>query len=386
MRTAPKKIRAEKNSSESRPASAETASSHPRVDLDGAGFWKQILDRIDESISVHSAAGDILYANQKLLETFGKSYSEVVGSSCLHMFHNAESVCPHEQVLETNDSIKYEMTLDGGARVFTVTIAPIPDDRQEAQGYIRVMRDVTESRRIQEHLLKAEHFTTLSQMISGIAHDLGTPLNIISGYSEYLLMRTKPEAQGHKELSTILQQTRRIANFIRHMLDLARPAQARTDAIDLKGFFAESVDLMGHHFRKADVKVSVDSKITPHLFYGDAPRLRRAVFSLLLKAIDYLGRGGRLEILIDESPQKPGFTMITLKGVEQDGAAHDFSRSFAGFLKGKEGEASAGLGLSLAREVLRELGAEVDSFTMAGPGMPLIVFLPKNSGGQVAAL
>jgi K+-sensing histidine kinase KdpD len=141
---------------------------------------------------------------------------------------------------------------------------------------------------------------------------------------------------------------------------------------------------MGHHFRKADVKVSIDTRITPELFYGDAPRLRRAVFNLLLNAVCQVGQGGRLEIAIDESPLKPGFTMIVLEGVEKGGAGHDFSRSFAAFLSG-EGDGPIGMGLSLAREVLREVGAEVGSFTEAESGVPLVVFLPKNNGGQVVA-
>jgi PAS domain S-box-containing protein len=385
VRSVPRKIRAEKKGLESREVSANRGPEPSGINLESAGFWRQMLDMVDEGISVHSATGEILHANKKLLETLGKTYGEVVGSNCLHMFHNAESACPHEQVLASNNSTQYEMTLDEGVRVFTVTIAPTHNGKETAAGYVRLMRNVTDKRRTQEQLLRAENFATLSQMISGIAHDLGTPLNIISGYSEYLLMRTKPDGQGFKELSTILQQTRRIADFIKHMLDLARPVQGRRDAIELKGFLEESVDLMGHHFRKADVKVSVDSKVTAHLFYGDAPRLRRAVFSLLLNAVLQVGQGGRLDIAIDESARKPGFTMIVLGGVEKGGAGHDFSRSFAGFLSGAEAESPVGMGLSLAREVLREFGAEVESFDMNERGVPLVVFLPKNNGGQVVA-
>jgi PAS domain S-box-containing protein len=385
VRSAQKKIRAEKPGLHSRETLATPSPAQSRIDLESAGFWKQLLDRVDESISIHSATGEILYANEKLLETIGKSSSEVVGSTCLHVFHNDESCCPHKQVLETNNSVECEMTLDNGARIFTVTVSPIQNDEQRAEGYIRLMRNVTEKRRTQEHLLRAEHFATLSQMISGIAHDLGTPLNIISGYSEYLLMRTKPDGQGFKELSTILEQTRRIADFIRHMLDLARPVPGRKDAIDLKGFFAESLDLMGHHFRKADVKVTINSVINPPTLYGDAPRLRRAMFNLLLNAVSLIGQGGRLEIAIDESQLKPGFTMIVLGGIGKDGTGHDFSHSLAGFLSGKDkdGASSVGMGLSLAREVLREFGAEVDSFAMAERGVPLIVFLPGEVSAQV---
>jgi PAS domain S-box-containing protein len=386
VRSARKNARSDKPTLESQQASAGRAAARPGVDLGGAALWKQILDKVDEGISIHSANGEILYANRKLLETLGKPYSEVVGSTCARMFHAANPDCPHERVLETNESAECEVAFDGGDRVFTVMVSPIGTGQREAEGYARVLRDVTEERRAQANLLRAEHFVTLSQMISGIAHDLGTPLNIISGYSEYLLMRTKPDGQGYKELSTILQQTRRIADFIRHMLDLVRPVQGRTDAIELRGFFAESIDLMGHHFRKADVKVSVDSKISPRLFYGDAPRLRRAMFNLLLNAVRQVGQGGRLEIAIDEAPQKPDFTMIVLGGVEKDGAAHDFSRSFAGFLGGEDGESSMGMGLSLAREVLLEFGAKVDSFTVAEHGVPLVVFLPKNNGAPVVGL
>ena len=385
MRSAQRKIRAEKTALEPQKAPDSPGPAQSAIDLESAEFWKQLLDKVDESISVHSATGEILYANEKLLGTIGKSFSEVVGSTCLHVFHNDESQCPHEQVLETNSSVECEMTMDKGARVFTVLVSPIRNGNEKAEGYVRLMRNVTDKRRTQEHLLRAEHFATLSQMISGIAHDLGTPLNIISGYAEYLLMRTKPDGQGFKELSTILQQTRRIADFIRHMLDLARPAQGRKDSIDLKVFLAESVDLMGHHFRKANVKVTIDSVIDARAFYGEAPKLRRAVFNILLNAISHVGQGGRLEIAIDESAHKPDFTMLVLAGAGKDGAAHDFSHSFAGFLSGKEGESPIGMGLSLAREVLREFGAEVDSFVMPERGTPLVVFLPMINGGQVDA-
>jgi K+-sensing histidine kinase KdpD len=247
------------------------------------------------------------------------------------------------------------------------------------------MRDITYKRRTEEQLLKAEHLATLSQMISGLAHDLGTPLNIISGYSEYLLMRTKPEAQGHKELSTILQQTRRIANFIRHMLDLARPVQGRNEPIELKNFISESVDLMSHHFRKADVKVTIEERNPQELLYGNAATLKRAVFNLLLTALGEIGQGGRLEISIDESPYNPDFIMVMFGAMGKDGAGQDLSAVFGGLLSKNEGEISKGVGLSLAREVLTEFGAEVDSFAVAERGVPLVVFLPKKAGGQFTA-
>jgi signal transduction histidine kinase len=118
------------------------------------------------------------------------------------------------------------------------------------------------------------------------------------------------------------------------------------------------------------------------LLYGDESGLRRAVFNLLLNAVHEIGQGGRLEITIEDSADKPGFTMIVFAAVEKDGEGHDFSRSLAGFLSRNEGGSSMGMGLSLTRKVLREFGAEVDTLAPAGRGAPLVVFLPKKNGGH----
>ena len=98
-------------------------------------------------------------------------------------------------------------------RIMSVTIEPLLNQHKTC-GFVRIVRDVAEVRFSQDQLLKAEQFATLGQILFGIAHDVGTPLNIISGYSEFLLMRIGSEDPGHKELSAILHQTKQIATLI----------------------------------------------------------------------------------------------------------------------------------------------------------------------------
>ena len=80
-------------------------------------------------------------------------------------------------------------------RTFSVSFEPLSDGNKQ-QGFIRVMRDVSEARNAHLQLLKAERFATLGQLLSGVAHDVGTPLNVISGYAEFLMMRKNPEESG----------------------------------------------------------------------------------------------------------------------------------------------------------------------------------------------
>ncbi|HET8676968.1 MAG TPA: histidine kinase dimerization/phospho-acceptor domain-containing protein [Blastocatellia bacterium] len=339
----------------------------------------EVFDAIQEGISVHTADGVVLYANARIAEICDKPHDVIVGSRCADLFHIEPHDCPHQDVVESGQRSELKGRQAVGERIYSISCEPIINEAGSLSGYVRLMRDVTERRRAQEELLTTERFATLGQMIFGIAHDVGTPLNIISGYCEYLLMRSKPEDHGHRELSTILQQTRRIADFIKQMLDLARPAQGRADAIGLKGFLTESLDLIGHLLRRENVKASLVFNAEPPLIYSDAPRLRQALFNIFLNVSQRLGKGANLEIMVDESPSDKRLTRISIAGIDREGHGLDFSQSFAGFLDPTQSSEAIGMGLSLARHILDEIGAKVETTDMQGKGTALVVYIPKDS-------
>ena len=378
MRSAPRKVRSSNKAqvpkSEAYGTSGQTAFS-----------WEQVFDAIPEGVSIHSHEGTILYANERLAEIYGKPLKEIIGRECADLFHSGPETCPHEQVMSNRQRVELKSQVAVGEKLFSVSYDPIMYEGKSIIGYVRFMLDITERRRAQDELLNTERFATLGQMISGLAHDVGTPLNIISGYCEYLLMRSKPEEQGYRELTTILNQTRRIADFIKQMLDLARPAHGRYDAIGLKGFLTEALDLMGHHLRKANVKTSLVVNTDPPLIYGDAPRLRQALFNIFLNVSKQLGQGGSLEISIDDIPAPSSQTRISIAGTDREGNGVDFSQSFAGFLDSSKSGEAIGMGLSLARNILDEIGATVETADIAEKGKALVVYIPKDGRAPAQA-
>lgn len=343
-------------------------------------LWTSVLDAVSEGISVHSASGEIAWANKKLCDLYRKPLSELKGSSCQQAFHREESACPHDRVLATGSVARLDGEVSMSGKILSLTVEPLFDSCGNTCGFVRVLRDVTAERRVQKQLLEAERFATLGQILSGIAHDVGTPLNVISGYSEFLLMRTKPDAQGHKELSAILHQTRRIAAMFTEALDLSRPPQGRTDAIEIKALLSEALDSVGHYLRKANVKADLTCRISGPLVYGEAPQLRQAFFNLFLNAGQQVGTGGRLEVVIDEAPDRPEFLRVAFWGTEASGGGHDFSQSFACFFAAQSEAGTVGTGLSLAREILNEAGAQISASGGGERGVPLTVYLRANPG------
>jgi two-component system, NtrC family, sensor kinase len=343
----------------------------------GSKQWAMVLDSVSDPISVHSVTGEIVWANKKLCEICSIPLSELIGLSCEQAFYTDKSTSRYDQ---TRADSRQEREVTVCERLWSVTIKPLSTN-DENSGFIRVMHDVTEQSRVRRHLLDAERFASLGKMLFGIAHNVGTPLNIISGYSEFLLMRTRPDEQGHKELSAILEQTRRIALLLSEALDVVRPGQTHVSAIDAKALLADTLSLAAHFFRKTNVLAELTCGMSPPLIYGEAPQLRQAFFSLLLNASQNVGIGGRLEIVIAESLEMPGFLSVSVWGTGANGQGHDFSRSLGGVVENSSEVVNSGVGLSLAKHILDETGAIVTFDGSEERGIAIIVHLPVKAGG-----
>jgi PAS domain S-box-containing protein len=346
-------------------------------------LWHSVLDEVADGISAHSASGEIVWANKRLCEIYATPLSELKGSSCQQAFHPGDPGCPHERVMATGSGLEPAREMRVSESILSVTIRPLFDERGVSCGFLRLLRDVTGAQHTQQQLLQAERFAALGQILSGIAHDAGTPLNVISGYCEFLLMRTKPDGQGYKELSAILHQTRRIASMFSEALDLARAPQGRIDAIEIKPLMAATLDLTEYHLREANVKADLTCRICPPLVYGEASQLRQAFFNLLLNAAQQVGNGGKLEVVIDEAPDQLGFLAVSLWGTEGGGVGHDFSRSIGGFFAEHSRVGPQGIGLCLAWEILNRAGAKVIFGSAGDQGVPLLVYLPVNHGSRL---
>src|SRR5262249_44216320 len=339
-------------------------------------YWASVLHAIPAGLSLHSVDGVVVNVNKRLGQIYDRPPEAFLGRTCADLFHQGPPHCPHEDILQSMS--ESEVTTVLGPKTYQVILSAVVDSMGVARGFTRMMIEIADQP-CGKSLLKLERTGTLEQMISGIAHDVGTPLGIISGYSEYLLMRSKAGEAGHKELSTILQQTRRIADSIKQMLDLVRPSTGRVDAIGLKGFLAELMELMGHHLRKSSVKAGVSCGSTPPLIYGDAPKLRRAFFNLVINAIEQVGRGGEIELILSEVPGKADLINILLAGSAESGPAPDFREAFAAILQDDLTEESVGSGLSLTREILEGFRAEIATIDLGEGRAGLSINIPVRS-------
>ena len=333
-----------------------------------------ILDSVSEAISAHDDSGKIVWANRRMQELYSQTHEKLEGLSCQQLFHEDGSTCTHHQSVSQSD---HEIEMAGAT--YSATIQPFSFEGTDS-GFICVMRDVTTERQALKRLLDAERYSTLGQLFSGLVHDVGTPLNIISGYSEFLLMRAKADQPGYKEQSAILFQTKRIAALLEDAVDLARPPQGRTLPIDLQSLFTQLLNLTEHHLRKANVKIELTCGIATPLIYGEASQLKQAFFNLLINAGRKLEGGGLLKVVLAQPSNRSEFLAVEVSGIDASGRGHDFSLSLSGLLTEPKRIVELEMGLLLARDILEKAGAKIGFGESRDSSAPLVVCLPVKPG------
>lgn len=333
------------------------------LDLESRTLWQSVLDVLDEGVMLHAVDGRVLAVNRQAQALVERSAEEMIGRTCEELFKTG---------------LMSEMALDGAEKA--VGVYRLTNGEGAVVGYVRVMPAQTNDRRDQPGDLSAEHLATLGQMIGGLAHDLGTPLNIISGYAEYLLMKMGREGAGHKELTAIIHQARRVAEFVKQIVDLARPVPGGVEAIEVQGFLDSLMDLLGSHLRKIGVGIVLSSRANLPVLYGDGARLKQALFSLVLNCAHAVGSGGELEIVVAEKAAATDELPIILKGKNRVGEAADFSALCADFGQSASDKGPRESGLLLAREILNVFGARVTALPFDAQGVALVITLRRQSG------
>lgn len=206
----------------------------------------------------------------------------------------------------------------------------------------------------------------LSEIVSGLAHDMGTPLNVISGYAESMVMALPEDAPARRQASMIVDQTRRVANMIRQMLDVVRPAPGRgSSGKPLDRFVGDIHQISGHMLRQNKVRSQFDASGPQAVVSGDLPALAQALFGVLRSAAQAVGPKGQFAVRT-VSDDATG-TGIAIEGTVASGEAANLAAL-----------AEPGLGLREPRH--RDLAVAERALVAHGGGLESLLAADGSAG------
>ena len=240
---------------------------------------------------------------------------------------------------------------------------------------------------LEQRLGQTEKLATIGQLAAEIAHEVGTPLNVIAGRARSIQRKSREPAAVEKNASIIAEQTARITRIIRRLLDFTRrkvgsPEHARVNLNDLA---VSTLELLGGQFAQAKVKTRLDRAEDLPLVDGDADRLQQVLINLLLNAVQAMPDGGALAIETRairrtrpglETGAEQDFVMLVVTDTGIGIPAEIRDKIFDPFYTTKEGQGGTGLGLAVCSGIVKEHDGWIDVEDASGHGTIFRVYVP----------
>jgi signal transduction histidine kinase len=239
-----------------------------------------------------------------------------------------------------------------------------------------------------QEVQQAEKLAVVGQLAAGIAHQIGTPLNVISGSAEYLMMEWGDEKPRPQELEIIIAQTDRITKLIQELLNFARPARMELRSLDLTELLQSVLTLTEHQIAKERIEVKTEFGTGLPLIVGDANQLEQAFLNIVINAWHAMPDGGSLTLATRAVPGTDRHRRIgrpTAVGVEVVIAdtgmgipPEHMPRIFDPFFSTKGVGKGTGLGLAISRRIVEDHHGSIDVESAVGRGTAFTIWLPAG--------
>ena len=240
-----------------------------------------------------------------------------------------------------------------------------------------------------EQLRYADRLSTVGQIASSIAHEVGTPLNIVSGRASMMASGLVKQDDVAKNAGIIVDQTKRMAGTIRQLLDFARRGGGVRRDVDVRTLVGDAFQLLQPSARKRDVELILGEATADSVIRGDAAQLQQVLANLIVNGIEAMPEGGLLHVSLDlvdatAPPDYDGhsgrFLRITICDEGRGIAERDRPRIFEAFYTTKRPGEGTGLGLAVADQIIRAHRGWIEIESTVGEGTCVRVYLPHGEG------
>lgn len=337
---------------------------------------------MDAIVSVDESQQIVLF-NPAAEEMFGRKTSEVLGHPLDVLIPERFRDVHHDHVRRFAGSGATSRRMGQLGHVWGVRASgeefPVEASisRAHVQGDPRltvILRDVTERERAAEvarRLHQTEELASLGTLITGIAHDIGTPLNVILGYMG-MLGRSLRDEKDRERLEIVREQVERVSGLVQTLMNFARPQPQTAAALRVEEVLERALDLIPETARRRGIAIDRDFGQTATI-PAQGERLERAFLNLLVNACDAMAeRGGVLRV--STKPHEGGVRIRvadTGAGIPEDVLARIFEPFFTTKKRGR----GSGLGLFVTRGIIAEQGGTIDVQSEVGKGTEFMIWL-----------
>src|SRR5258708_264952 len=265
---------------------------------------KDFNENIVESINVGVLAVDLddrIESWNSLMEVmYALSRSQVIGQKLSTIFPGEfmESFMRVREDAGVHNFYKFRLaTPSGEARVTNIAIAPLRTRNFRTIGRLIIVDDITERVELESQLSQAEKMSSIGVLAAGVAHEVNTPLAVISSYAQMLMKHANGDEKMSRLMDRLIRQTFRPSAIFNSLLNFSRTSDTEFSDVNVNKIVTETLTLLEHQFRISHVTVETDLNLNLPSIHGNAGKLQQVFLNLFLNAKDAMsGRAGTLRV------------------------------------------------------------------------------------------
>ena len=260
--------------------------------------------------------------------------------------------------------------------IVNVAIAPLVSKEQEQIGRLIIFDDITDRDELERRLVQADKLSSIGLLAAGVAHEVNTPLAVISTYAQMLAKQVSGDDQKSKLLEKIAKQTFRASEIVNSLLNFSRTSPTDFGEIDLNRIIRETVGLVDHQFQKTGVTTTVNLADALPAVRGNSGKLQQVFLNLFINARDAMPAGGSLTV---RSWAENGFAHVEIADTGQGIPPENLARIYDPFFTTKGPKKGTGLGLSITYGIVQEHNGIIEVDSILGHGTRFRLEFPGAS-------
>jgi len=368
-------------------------------ELSKSNKWHEALfENATDGIVVLDRNGIIVNANERACEMHGFSKEALIGShsSLLEVDENRSAAAERLQQQLRGESLVYETVhykKDGSRISLEVSSRAIPiHDDVFIQSF---QREITEKKKIQEHLFQAQKMDSIGMLAGGIAHDFNNVLTAILGYTDLIRRDVGANEKVLGRLSVIENASRSAGRMVSQLLDFSRKSEIDMVPFDINAVVQDTVKMLERVIdQRIVIRLALAANIPP--VQGDMNQIEQVLMNFMVNARDAMPYGGSITITSKAIDAQPGVDGVppyiptgryVVLSVADTGVGipEEIQRKiFEPFYTTKERGKGTGLGLAMVYGVVTEHKGFVTVQSTVNQGSTFTVYLPMSVKAPVA--
>jgi PAS domain S-box-containing protein len=359
--------------------------------------YARLFQEIKDVVYISSPEGKLIDMNSAGVELFGFTSKEEILNADIgnDLYANPQDREYFKKAIEEQGFVKdYELAVrrkNGGKFLVLLTATEVRDEEGRVVTYLGIMRDITERKKLEMQLERAQKMEAIGMLAGGVAHDLNNILTGLTSYPELLLMQIPEDSRLRKPLLTIKQTGEKAAAMVQDLLTLSRRGVEVREVINVNEVIRDYLESPEYEKLKAyhpDVQLDLDMARDLLNLLGSPIHLLKTLMNLVSNAVEAMPHGGNVcikteNLYVDsfingyDTILEGEYVVLSVIDTGVGISPEDISRIFEPFYTRKEmGRSGTGLGMSVVWATVKDHNGYIDIKTKKGKGTTVDLYFP----------